>query len=70
MTAIRNLLIASLLAICVASPTNASDPPDVTEAFQYVVNDTGDALEITTTMRPVGRRLVMTGRQAAPLPER
>jgi len=30
----------------------------------------GDGLEITSTMRPVGRRFVVIGRKAPPMPER
>ena len=47
MPTIRILSTALLLALCLATPSYASDDlPDVTEAFRYVVTDTGDALEI------------------------
>ena len=47
MTIIRDVLAVLLLALCLATPAFAADDlPDVTEAFQYVVNDTGEALEI------------------------
>jgi thiol:disulfide interchange protein DsbD len=43
----RNLLASLLLIACVAIPASAyEEPPSVTEAFQYVVSDTGDALEV------------------------
>jgi len=44
---IRNVFAALLLAPFFAMPAIAiNDMPAVTEAFQYVVNDTGEALEI------------------------
>jgi len=47
MTAFRHLLLSLLLATSLASPGYASDElQGATEVFQYVVNDTGDALEI------------------------
>ena len=47
MTMIRNVFAALLLAPFFAMPAIAiNDMPAVTEAFQYVVNDTGEALEI------------------------
>lgn len=47
MTSIRNVLAALLLALLLAAPAVASnDMLTVSEAFQYVVTDTGDALEI------------------------
>jgi len=47
MTLIRNVLAPLLLAPLLAMPAVANnDMPAVTEAFQYVVNDTGEALEI------------------------
>jgi thiol:disulfide interchange protein DsbD len=43
----RNVLASLLLIACVATPASAyEEPPSVTEAFQYVVSDTGDALEV------------------------
>jgi thiol:disulfide interchange protein DsbD len=43
----RNVLASLLLIACVAIPASAyEEPPSVTEAFQYVVSDTGDALEV------------------------
>jgi len=47
MTKTGNLFSTLLLAFCLATPAFADQaPPKVTEAFQYVVSDTGDALEI------------------------
>ena len=47
MTKIGNGFAAALLAFCLAIPVLADDaPPRVTEAFRYVVTDTGNALEI------------------------
>ncbi|MBT8089935.1 MAG: protein-disulfide reductase DsbD [Gammaproteobacteria bacterium] len=47
MTKIGNGFAALLLAFCPAIPAFADEaPPKVTEAFQYVVSDTGAALEI------------------------
>ncbi|MDH3490543.1 MAG: protein-disulfide reductase DsbD [Gammaproteobacteria bacterium] len=47
MTKIGNDFAALLLAFCLATPAFADEaPPRVTEAFQYVVTDTGQALEI------------------------
>ncbi len=47
MTKIGNGFAALLLAFCLATPAFADEaPPKVTEAFQYVVSDTGNALEI------------------------
>ncbi len=47
MTKIGNDFAALLLAFCLATPAFADEaPPRVTEAFQYVVSDTGTALEI------------------------
>ncbi|MGB5333672.1 MAG: protein-disulfide reductase DsbD [Woeseiaceae bacterium] len=47
MTKTGNLSPTLLLAFCLATPAFADQaPPKVTEAFQYVVSDTGDALEI------------------------
>ena len=47
MTKIGNGFAALLLALCLAAPAVADEaPPRVTEAFQYVVTDTGTALEI------------------------
>ena len=44
---IRNVLSALLLTVFPAIPTFADElPPQVTEAFRYVVSDTGDALEL------------------------
>ena len=47
MIKIGNVFAALLLAFCLAIPVFADEaPPKVTEAFQYVVTDTGDALEV------------------------
>ena len=47
MTKTGNLFSTLLLACCLATPAFADQaPPKVTEAFQYVVSDTGEALEI------------------------
>jgi len=47
MTKTGKLFSTLLLAFCLATPTFADQaPPKVTEAFQYVVSDTGEALEI------------------------
>ncbi len=47
MTMIRNVFVSLLLALCLvaAAPAEEALIP-VTEAYQYVVSDTGDALEI------------------------
>ena len=47
MTTIRNSFAAVFLAVCLTIPAFADEEPlRVTEAFQYVVSDTGDAFEV------------------------
>ncbi len=46
MTMIRNAFVCLLLAASVAVPAWAQQPIPAQEAYQYVVSDTGDALEI------------------------
>jgi thiol:disulfide interchange protein DsbD len=47
MTTIRNSIAVLLLAVCLTIPALADEEPlRVTEAFQYVVSDTGDAFEV------------------------
>jgi thiol:disulfide interchange protein DsbD len=44
---IRKLLSSLLLTLCLAMPAVADEPPpQVTEAFRYVVTDAGDAFEV------------------------
>jgi thiol:disulfide interchange protein DsbD len=47
MTTIRNSIAVLLLAVCLTIPALAAEEPlRVTEAFRYVVSDTGDAFEV------------------------
>ena len=47
MTMIRNVFVSLLLALCLVATAPAEEALiPVTEAYQYVVSDTGDALEI------------------------
>jgi thiol:disulfide interchange protein DsbD len=43
---IRKLLSSLLLTLFLTIPAAADEPPQVTEAFRYVVTDAGDALEV------------------------
>ena len=47
MRKISNIFIALLLGLSLSTPASAADELlPVTEAFKYVVSDTGDAFEI------------------------